>query len=90
MCTQTSAVLIQSFCFLTHAADDDQEAAGAVATAATTEEEKKEEEYATEQTHHIVIPSYTSWFDYNGIHAIERRGLPEFFNEKNKSKTPEM
>lgn len=44
----------------------------------------------TEQTHHIIIPSYTAWFDYNAIHAIERRALPEFFNGKNKSKTPEM
>lgn len=24
------------------------------------------------------------------IHVIERRALPEFFNGKNKSKTPEM
>lgn len=24
------------------------------------------------------------------VHAIERRALPEFFNGKNKSKTPEM
>lgn len=23
------------------------------------------EEGATEQTHHIIIPSYASWFDYN-------------------------
>lgn len=125
----------------------------------------------TEQTHHIIIPSYAAWFDYNryrraspspaprsavptgqrvpspatsaskaavpfscsgapglvlrsrppvpaccplfqtfpplgsplstrafsllpgfscSVHAIERRALPEFFNGKNKSKTPEM
>uniref|UniRef100_A0AAY4B036 SWI/SNF related, matrix associated, actin dependent regulator of chromatin, subfamily c, member 1b n=1 Tax=Denticeps clupeoides TaxID=299321 RepID=A0AAY4B036_9TELE len=48
------------------------------------------EDSATEQTHHIIIPSYTSWFDYNSIHQIERRALPEFFNGKNKSKTPEI
>ena len=48
------------------------------------------EDNLTEQTHHIIIPSYSAWFDYNTIHAIERRGLPEFFNTKNKSKTPEM
>ncbi|KAI4899833.1 hypothetical protein NFI96_016901 [Prochilodus magdalenae] len=48
------------------------------------------EESATEQTHHIIIPSYTSWFDYNCIHRIERRALPEFFNGKNKSKSPEI
>ena len=44
----------------------------------------------TEQTHHIIIPSYAAWFDYNAIHAIEKRALPEFFNSKNKSKTPEV
>uniref|UniRef100_A0A8C4LBA9 SWI/SNF related, matrix associated, actin dependent regulator of chromatin subfamily c member 2 n=1 Tax=Equus asinus asinus TaxID=83772 RepID=A0A8C4LBA9_EQUAS len=44
----------------------------------------------TEQTHHIIIPSYAAWFDYNSVHAIERRALPEFFNGKNKSKTPEI
>ncbi|XP_043939672.1 SWI/SNF complex subunit SMARCC2 [Protopterus annectens] len=48
------------------------------------------EESATEQTHHIIIPSYAAWFDYNSVHAIERRALPEFFNGKNKSKTPEI
>uniref|UniRef100_H2N0J1 SWI/SNF related BAF chromatin remodeling complex subunit C2 n=1 Tax=Oryzias latipes TaxID=8090 RepID=H2N0J1_ORYLA len=48
------------------------------------------EDNVTEQTHHIIIPSYAAWFDYNSVHAIERRALPEFFNGKNKSKTPEM
>ncbi|XP_030829488.1 SWI/SNF complex subunit SMARCC2 isoform X3 [Strongylocentrotus purpuratus] len=48
------------------------------------------EDNVTEQTHHIVVPSYSAWFDYNSIHAIERRALPEFFNIKNKSKTPEV
>ncbi len=44
----------------------------------------------TEQTHHIVVPSYSSWFDYNSIHTVEKRALPEFFNGRNKSKTPEI
>ncbi|CAH8650100.1 unnamed protein product [Dicrocoelium dendriticum] len=44
----------------------------------------------TEQAHCIVIPSYSAWFDYNAIHGIERRALPEFFNNQNKSKTPEV
>ncbi|XP_062867966.1 SWI/SNF complex subunit SMARCC1b [Trichomycterus rosablanca] len=48
------------------------------------------EESATEQTHHIIIPSFASWFDYNCVHQIERRALPEFFNGKNKSKSPEI
>ncbi|XP_059175655.1 SWI/SNF complex subunit SMARCC1-like isoform X2 [Physella acuta] len=66
------------------------------ATGTTGEEtEKKDTQEAgddtlTEQTHHIIVPSYSAWFDYNSIHAIERRALPEFFNGKNKSKTPEI
>ncbi|XP_043922002.1 SWI/SNF complex subunit SMARCC1 [Protopterus annectens] len=48
------------------------------------------EDNVTEQTNHIIIPSYAAWFDYNCIHVIERRALPEFFNGKNKSKTPEI
>jgi SWI/SNF related-matrix-associated actin-dependent regulator of chromatin subfamily C len=44
----------------------------------------------TEQTHHIVVPSYSCWFDYNAIHTVEKRALPEFFNGRNKSKTPEI
>ncbi|XP_071101457.1 SWI/SNF complex subunit SMARCC2-like isoform X3 [Haliotis cracherodii] len=64
-------------------------------TGSTTDEGSKkdkedQEDNLTEQTHHIVIPSYSAWFDYNSIHAIERRALPEFFNGKNKSKTPEI
>lgn len=49
-----------------------------------------QEDNVTEQTHHIVVPSYSAWFDYNSIHTIEKRALPEFFNGKNKSKTPEI
>lgn len=45
---------------------------------------------ATDQTNHIIVPSYSAWFDYNCIHSVERRALPEFFNFKNKSKTPEV
>ncbi|XP_054619133.1 SWI/SNF complex subunit SMARCC1b isoform X2 [Dunckerocampus dactyliophorus] len=48
------------------------------------------EENITEQTHHIIIPSFTSWFNNNSIHSIEKRALPEFFNGKNKSKSPEV
>lgn len=48
------------------------------------------EDNVTEQTHHIIVPSYSAWFDYNSIHVVEKRALPEFFNAKNKSKTPEI
>nr|MBE5726402.1 moira [Cucujiformia] len=33
---------------------------------------------------------YAAWFDYNSIHDVEKRALPEFFNGRNKSKTPEI
>src|SRR6218665_1967977 len=62
----------------------------ASSTEVDQEKRGEEESGATEQTHHIVVPSYASWFDYTAIHMIERRGLPEFFTTRNKSKTPEM
>ncbi|XP_064408576.1 SWI/SNF complex subunit SMARCC2 isoform X3 [Latimeria chalumnae] len=77
--------------------DENPEAAGKdeeEGVTGTKEEQVKNpdlhEDNVTEQTHHIIIPSYAAWFDYNSVHAIERRALPEFFNGKNKSKTPEI
>lgn len=55
-----------------------------------TTQDDGQEDNVTEQTHHIIVPSYSAWFDYNSIHEIEKRALPEFFNGKNKSKTPEI
>ena len=40
------------------------------------------------QTHAIILPSYSTWFDMHQIHAIEKRAMPEFFNNRNRSKTP--
>lgn len=40
------------------------------------------------QTHSIVQPSYSAWFDMNTIHKTEEKSLPEFFNARNRSKTP--
>ncbi|KAF4587571.1 SWI/SNF and RSC complexes subunit ssr2 [Ophiocordyceps camponoti-floridani] len=40
------------------------------------------------QTHAIVLPSYSTWFDMNNIHDIERKAMAEFFNSRNRSKTP--
>ena len=41
-----------------------------------------------EQTHAIILPSYSAWFDMHQIHNLERKALPEFFNSRNRSKTP--
>ncbi|KAK0629667.1 SWI/SNF complex protein-like protein [Bombardia bombarda] len=45
-------------------------------------------EHLISQTHAIVLPSYSTWFDMNSVHNIERKALPEFFNNRNRSKTP--
>lgn len=45
-------------------------------------------EHLIAQTHSIVIPSYSGWFDMHKVNVLERKGLPEFFNSRNRSKTP--
>lgn len=40
------------------------------------------------QTHQIILPSYSTWFDMHQIHPIEVKSIPEFFNNRNRSKTP--
>lgn len=40
------------------------------------------------QTHAIILPSYSTWFDMHTIHTLEKKALPEFFNSRNRSKTP--
>ncbi|GAA5986063.1 hypothetical protein JCM10908_006390 [Rhodotorula pacifica] len=42
------------------------------------------------QTHPVIIPSYATWFSLSMIHQLERRSLPEFFNGRNRSKTPSI
>lgn len=44
--------------------------------------------YLAAQTQEVVIPSYSTWFDMSTINELEKRSLPEFFNQKNRSKTP--
>lgn len=50
--------------------------------------EQEARKYLAEQTHAVVIPSYTAWFDMSKINKVEERALPEFFNSRNRSKTP--
>jgi SWI/SNF related-matrix-associated actin-dependent regulator of chromatin subfamily C len=45
-------------------------------------------EHLISQTHSIILPSYSTWFDMNVINSIERKALPEFFSNRNRSKTP--
>jgi SWI/SNF related-matrix-associated actin-dependent regulator of chromatin subfamily C len=63
---------------------------GEGANGAKTKEsiENAARQHLISQTHAIVLPSYSTWFDMNTIHNIERKALPEFFNNRNRSKTP--
>ena len=40
------------------------------------------------QSQSIILPSYASWFSISEVHDIEKKALPEFFNNRNRSKTP--
>lgn len=61
------------------------------APASPASEKKKLEDaakgYLVEQTHTVVVPSYSTWFDISQINPIEQKSLPEFFNNRNRSKT---
>ncbi|EPQ25986.1 uncharacterized protein PFL1_06441 [Pseudozyma flocculosa PF-1] len=63
-------------------------------TAALEEQRNRAEaiarKYLAAQTQEVIIPSYSTWFDMSTINAIEKRSLPEFFNNKNRSKTPSI
>lgn len=50
--------------------------------------EQSARSHLIEQNHAIILPSYSAWFDMHNIHNIERKALPEFFNNRNRSKTP--
>lgn len=50
--------------------------------------QQEAKDYLVAQTSAIIIPSYAAWFDMSRINAIECKALPEFFNARNRSKTP--
>lgn len=44
--------------------------------------------YLAQQAHEVVVPSYAAWFQFDHIHDVEKKALPEFFSGRNRSKTP--
>ncbi|ODQ65843.1 SWIRM-domain-containing protein, partial [Nadsonia fulvescens var. elongata DSM 6958] len=52
--------------------------------------EEKARLYLAKQTQRVIIPSFSVWFDRNQVNDIEKKALPEFFNHKNRTKTPEI
>jgi hypothetical protein len=74
-------------------AEDPQQTPAPTQTDAEAEKTKAALEEAANshlasQTHQIILPSYSTWFDMHIIHPLEKKSLPEFFNSRNRSKTP--
>ncbi|KAF8546828.1 SWIRM-domain-containing protein [Imleria badia] len=67
---------------------DDEDPAQLEATRLKLEEQARK--YLAAQTHDVIIPSYSAWFDMSTVHPVERHALPEFFNSRNRSKTPSI
>ncbi len=70
--------------------EENEEAEGdsAQAEANRAHLEQEARKYLAAQTHEVIIPSYAAWFDMSQINKVEERALPEFFNSRNRSKTP--
>jgi SWI/SNF related-matrix-associated actin-dependent regulator of chromatin subfamily C len=69
-------------------ADENEEEDTAQLEATRQRLDEQARKYLAEQAHEVIIPSYAAWFDMSKIHPVERRALPEFFNSRNRSKTP--
>ncbi|KAF9895021.1 hypothetical protein FE257_004648 [Aspergillus nanangensis] len=69
------------------AAQSGVEGAGEDQPAQKTSVESSARSHLVSQTHAIILPSYSTWFDMHTIHPIEKKALAEFFNGRNRSKT---
>lgn len=70
--------------------DDNDEEDPAQLEATRLRLEETARKFLAAQTHEVIIPSYSAWFDMSKIHPVERKALPEFFNSRNRSKTPSI
>lgn len=50
--------------------------------------QEKAKTYLIEQSRHVVIPSFSKWFDLNSVHAIEKNLFPDFFPPKTTEEVP--
>lgn len=44
--------------------------------------QEKAKTYLIEQSRHVVVPSFSRWFDFNSVHSIEKKLFPDFFSTK--------
>lgn len=47
-------------------------------------------DYLINKSKKIIIPEYAKWFSFLKVHEKEKKALPEFFSNKNRSKTEEV
>lgn len=45
--------------------------------------QERAKSYLVDQQQHVVVPSYSAWFDISKIHSIEKKLFPDFFPLKN-------
>lgn len=50
--------------------------------------EDKALRFLAKQAHPVIIPSFAAWFKFSEIHDIEKRSIPDFFDESSRFKTP--
>jgi SWI/SNF related-matrix-associated actin-dependent regulator of chromatin subfamily C len=68
--------------------EPDEDAADGALSQAKSAIEISARSHLVAQTHAIILPSYSTWFDMHQINPIEMKALPEFFSGRNRSKTP--
>lgn len=49
--------------------------------------EEKAVRFLAKQAHPVIIPSFASWFKFSEVHEIEKRMLPDFFDDSSRFKT---
>ncbi|CAR21163.1 Rsc8p [Lachancea thermotolerans CBS 6340] len=49
--------------------------------------EEKAIRFLAKQAHPVIVPSFASWFQFSDVHEIERRILPDFFDDSSRFKT---
>ncbi|KAL3232944.1 Chromatin structure-remodeling complex protein RSC8 [Nakaseomyces bracarensis] len=49
--------------------------------------EDKALKFLMKQTNEVVVPSFSRWFQMEEVHAIEKRSLPEFFDNSSRFKS---
>lgn len=50
--------------------------------------EDKALRFLAKQAHPVIIPSFAAWFEFSEVHEIEKRSIPDFFDDSSRFKTP--